>query len=262
MTRNEFLTALRNGLSALNEEERDAAVRYYEEFLCDAEDENEAIRQLGSPKTLADRILVENGVIAPIPTYSGAGAAKVEKSPFYKSVWFWICMVLCLPIILPLGVGALGLALGLAGALLGLVLALGGIVLAIVLSFVAIVLSLGVLGIYFIAHSFTLFAAGAEAVMTLLGIGLCMLSAAVLIGLGVSVAFSAILKASKKKKGAESAQAQTAAATGEKRDRASGAPMYYPVPAAAAAQDAIVTADAIPSDTPAADTAKEEEIHE
>lgn len=47
MSREEFLRALREGLSPLSQEERDAAVRYYEEFLDEAQDEGVAIEELG-----------------------------------------------------------------------------------------------------------------------------------------------------------------------------------------------------------------------
>ena len=55
MTRNEFLTALRGRLSALPKEEQDAALKYYEEYFDEAESEEDAARQLGSPDPLRKR---------------------------------------------------------------------------------------------------------------------------------------------------------------------------------------------------------------
>ena len=59
MTRNEFLTALRGRLSALPKEEQDAALKYYEEYFDEAESEEDAARQLGSPDSIAEKILAD-----------------------------------------------------------------------------------------------------------------------------------------------------------------------------------------------------------
>ena len=57
MTRTEFMAALRSRLSHLPAEEQDAALRYYEEYFDEADSEEEAARQLGSPEDIAARIL-------------------------------------------------------------------------------------------------------------------------------------------------------------------------------------------------------------
>ena len=124
MTRDEFLQALRRELSPLSPEERDAAVNYYEEFLADAEDEGVAIEKLGSPLLIAQRILQENGVAVPVQAPERAPAAK---TPYYKSVWFWLCVVLTLPVTLPV-------ALGLAAAAVAIVAGLGITALALIVA--------------------------------------------------------------------------------------------------------------------------------
>ena len=62
MNKYEFLSQLRNELSSVSQEERDAAMSYYEEFFSDAGEENEqaVIASLGSPHDLAHSIISEN----------------------------------------------------------------------------------------------------------------------------------------------------------------------------------------------------------
>ncbi len=62
MNKYEFLSQLRNALSNLPTEEREAAMSYYEEFFSDAGEENEqaVIASLGTPEELARSILSEN----------------------------------------------------------------------------------------------------------------------------------------------------------------------------------------------------------
>ena len=58
MNKYDFLSRLRNALSPLPQEERDAAMNYYEEFFSDAGEDNEqaVIASLGTPEELAKSI--------------------------------------------------------------------------------------------------------------------------------------------------------------------------------------------------------------
>ena len=58
MNRVEFLAELERLLSGMPEEERQAAVQYYADYLADAGEENEteALRELGSPEKVAESI--------------------------------------------------------------------------------------------------------------------------------------------------------------------------------------------------------------
>ncbi len=64
MNKKEYLDQLRNELSRLPKDERDAAVSYYEEFFIEAGDEDEqaVITRLGNVSELAKAILIENGI--------------------------------------------------------------------------------------------------------------------------------------------------------------------------------------------------------
>lgn len=59
MTKTEYLSALRSALTGMTSEERESAVKYYEEFFEEAGEENEqdVIADLGSPQKLAQSIL-------------------------------------------------------------------------------------------------------------------------------------------------------------------------------------------------------------
>ena len=83
MTRNEFLTALRGRLSALPKEEQDAALKYYEEYFDEAESEEEAARQLGSPDSIAEKILADYApppAAMPAPSPAPEAPAKPRHS--------------------------------------------------------------------------------------------------------------------------------------------------------------------------------------
>ncbi len=62
MNKYDFLSRLRTALSPLPQEERDAAMSYYEEFFSDAGEDNEqsVIASLGTPEDLAKSIIDEN----------------------------------------------------------------------------------------------------------------------------------------------------------------------------------------------------------
>lgn len=62
MTRKEFMDTLAVKLSALSADERNSALRYYEEYFDECENEQAAIDALGSPAACAEQILKENGV--------------------------------------------------------------------------------------------------------------------------------------------------------------------------------------------------------
>ena len=61
MSRNEYLAELKSLLMSLPSDERDAAIKYYQEFFEDAggDKEQEVISELGSPKVLAESIIAE-----------------------------------------------------------------------------------------------------------------------------------------------------------------------------------------------------------
>ena len=50
MTREEYLSQLKNNLLSLTDEERDEALKYYSDYFEEANDDEKVIRELGSRK--------------------------------------------------------------------------------------------------------------------------------------------------------------------------------------------------------------------
>ena len=141
MTRNEFLTALRGRLSALPKEEQDAALKYYEEYFDEAESEEEAARQLGSPDSIA--------------------------------AWYYVGIVtLCVlasPMLIGLGAAALGIVLAMLAVLLA-------VLICIVAPFFALSAALLASGGYVLALAFGAAPVFLPGGVTLFGTGLLLLS--------------------------------------------------------------------------------------
>ena len=116
MTKKEFLSRLKSCLSPLSQEERDNAVRYYEEFFEDCESEEEALKQLGSPEEIANQILKENG----INTENKATDKALEKEKS-KNMGLIILIVI---LTFPLWIGAVAALFGLTVAALAVGFAL------------------------------------------------------------------------------------------------------------------------------------------
>ena len=143
MTSSEFLQQLAANLQSLQEEERASAMAYYHEYFEEAGEENEAeaVERLGSPQSVAERIIREIGAEsvqqnaapkpeaapkpAPAASYDYSAAAPVRKDstgrtilavvlilltmPFWCAipiVWFTIVLLL---VVLPVSLGCAGI---------------------------------------------------------------------------------------------------------------------------------------------------------
>lgn len=125
MTRNEFISELRRRLAQLPPEEQDAALKYYEEYFDEADSEEEAARQLGSPDAIADRILSDWAAGNPTPA-----PAKKEHGAGYWALIITL-IILASPMLLGLGAAAAGVAVGLAAVVIS-------VVLSVILGFLAV----------------------------------------------------------------------------------------------------------------------------
>ncbi len=83
MTGNEFLQQLAQHLQCLPDEERANAMAYYHEYLEEAGEENEedAVDHLGSPQSVAERIIKEVGVNSVSQTEKKVTPAQYTASP-------------------------------------------------------------------------------------------------------------------------------------------------------------------------------------
>lgn len=140
MTKQEFLRRLHLLLADMTEEERQEALRYYEECFDEAgpEGEQDLIAELGSPEKVAAIIKanVPGGrVPAPQPQpASGPSMPPPEPAPRPRDKnWVWVLVVILIllaPALLGLAGGLIGLVAGLAGAVIGVFA--GGVAAAIV----------------------------------------------------------------------------------------------------------------------------------
>lgn len=149
MNKYDFLSRLRNALSSLPQEERDAAMNYYEEFFSDAGEDNEqaVIASLGSPEELARSIIDENNTDN--PSMSGAANTNyasdnasgfnppptpAQTAPRWTSgqtALFIILAVLSCPIWGGILAAIIGVIIGLFAAVIGIVAGIGASAIAI-----------------------------------------------------------------------------------------------------------------------------------
>lgn len=152
MNKYDFLSRLRNALSSLPQEERDAAMNYYEEFFSEAGEDNEqaVIASLGSPEELAKSIIDENNRDNPaMAGESNTGFGANGTSGFTPpptpaqtaSRWtggqialFVVLAVLSSPIWGGLLCAVFGVIIGLFAAVIGIIASLGACTVAFFVS--------------------------------------------------------------------------------------------------------------------------------
>lgn len=127
MNKNKFMKILSDNLSPLSKEERENALRYYEEFFEECESEEKALEELGDPYIIAQQILSESGAVT---SYQPDENTHKNNSNSKKSgsdiVWLILVLILTFP-----------LWVGIAGGLFGILIAVIAIIFALVVSFVS-----------------------------------------------------------------------------------------------------------------------------
>ena len=172
MNKYEFLSQLRNELSSVSQEERDAAMSYYEEFFSDAGEENEqaVIASLGSPHDLAQSIISENSKDAQPQTEfenesNNSGftppPTQAQRTGMTggQTALIIILAILSLPIWIGLLSAVFGIVAGLFGAFIGITAALA----ACVVIFLSVAVAFFVNGAFeagIFSLGFSLFCAG------------------------------------------------------------------------------------------------------
>jgi len=129
MTRREFMQELRERLGRLTNEERDAALSYYEEYFDEAgaDREQDVIRELGSPAAVASRILADHAV-------KEAREAPHNPGKGLSALWFVLLAVFAAPLALP----AIFAIVGILIAIVATVLAVGVGAVALVIGGIAL----------------------------------------------------------------------------------------------------------------------------
>ncbi|MCL1792418.1 MAG: DUF1700 domain-containing protein [Oscillospiraceae bacterium] len=147
MNKKDFLSRLKEDLSSLTDDERQNAIKYYEEYFDDAAEDakEETSSQFMSPEDLAKKIEAELAEIAESENAEKENVfeAKTEKEepkapPQYRAYnpkksgggWKIIVLLCTFPLWLPLLIGLASAAFGLFMALLGIAFAVASIALA------------------------------------------------------------------------------------------------------------------------------------
>lgn len=143
MTKEEFLSQLRNRLKKLPPEEVNDALEYYEEYLEEAgpEHELETIRAWGNPRQVASQIMAQYAI-----------KQMTEEPSVHKgisSVWMIVLAIFASPIALPLAAALAVIVLALLICLLAVLLSLSAAAVSIVVSGLACF----VVGLFLIAQS-------------------------------------------------------------------------------------------------------------
>lgn len=181
MSRLEFMATLREALAGLPDEERANALRYYEEYFDEAENEEQAAADLGDPQHVAQQILQEYRDLTTVPltaNASGASSGYGTTGTFFPKRPAWMGAALIV-----LGIAALPVLLLLLGTLVAVVISgvvtvgavlLTVLILMVVLPFAALLCG----GIAFVT-SFLVWSNPADAILTL-GCGLAGLGGGIL----------------------------------------------------------------------------------
>jgi uncharacterized membrane protein len=138
MTKDEFLRELSSRLYSLPKEEKDSALKYYEELFAEAGPEGEAgvLAGLGSPREAADSIISD---------FYGKKPEEAKKMDTQKRNSFWLMFllaILALPIILPAAATIFGILTAIVFSALGITIAAAAVILALVVSGIAVSIAL------------------------------------------------------------------------------------------------------------------------
>jgi len=126
MTKTEYMRQLERKLQVLPYNDRRDALEYYEGYINDADNEYEAIAQLGSPGEVAAMILAHHVAEEPRSYSDGSEFTKPETPKHgLRTLWVVLLAVFALPIGLPIVIGIGGAAIGLLAGLLALIASLG-----------------------------------------------------------------------------------------------------------------------------------------
>lgn len=115
MTRAQFMGELRERLDRLPPDEREEALAYYEEYFDEAgsEHEQDVIRELGSPASVASRIYADRAVKA-------ARESPHNPGKGLSAIWFIILAVMAAPLAVPVIAGIIGLIIAILATVFGI----------------------------------------------------------------------------------------------------------------------------------------------
>lgn len=167
MNKENFIRGLEHKIRRLPMDEVRNIIAYYEDYFADADKpEEEVIRELGNPSTIASQILSDYAF--------NDDFVQHRRESGKNKVVLTILAVFAAPIALPLGIAALAL-----------LFALGIVIFALVMSFVVVAAAFGLSGIAILVAGIMVVFQGTATAIFYMGIGI------VLIGIGI-LAFEGI----------------------------------------------------------------------
>lgn len=97
MNKKEFMAELERRLKYVNTEDREDAIRYYDEYLCDmnVSDDEDVCAKLGKPKDVAAGIITECTEKMIADTNNGKSSSKS------KIIWLVVILVCSMPVTIP-----------------------------------------------------------------------------------------------------------------------------------------------------------------
>lgn len=174
MNKNEFLRLLNQKLKNLPNNEREDAIRYYEEYFEEAgiQDSDDVLNELSSPSEIAAQILSEHAI-------KGLNSDTKPIKNKISSMWFILLALLVSPLAFPI-------------ALPIIILLFVGTLLIFIFGFVFVVVSTSLVGagVSILASGFgSMFTNIGTALMSI-GVGIIMIGITVLVFLGVGYIIS------------------------------------------------------------------------
>lgn len=186
MNRKEFIETLRRELSKLPQEEIDEAIEYYEEYFDEAgvEREEEVIKELGSPKKIANQIKSEYAV----RQLDDEGDNRSTAIKGLSAVWWVILGICAAPVSIPIAIVLIALAIAGFALALSIVISVFAAIFSVAFTAVATIV-LGILAIPSALSTAVLFIGTG---LIVLGI---MAGLMVLVSIGIKKLVSAMVKA-------------------------------------------------------------------
>lgn len=165
MNKRDFITSLISELKNIEPSELQDIIQYYNEYFDEAGEENEeqVIKELGSPKTLANQIKTDSAI-----KYLQKSNLSAKKS--FKSVWVIIGAIFAAPVALPIGIALAAVAIALAITFA-----------CLILTFFLLSASLAVLGVFIAVTSFFIIPTNFGSFLLMFGLGLIMAGLSILV---------------------------------------------------------------------------------
>ena len=166
MNKEKFIVELRKKLKRLPKEEVDNIINYYLDYFNDADkDEEEVLKELGSPSTIASQILAD---------YAFSDTKEKSNNGYLNKIILIILAICAAPIAFPLGIAAIAIVFA---------LIIVGIVLSLTFGIVIITSMLAGVATFIGGFKFLFFSP--EAGIFNIGISLFIIGISIMLGIGI-----------------------------------------------------------------------------